>query len=400
MKNRVKLIVVDPKFTNLTAKADLCRQVRPATDGASALGMLNYIIEKELCDKEFVNKFYFGFDQLKQRVKEYPLRKGSEITRVPEEDILQAATMYATLKPASLALYMGLSVNTNTMQAMRAVHLIIALTGNVDVKGGNLIFGCIHLPITGPTHPKVYPGLHEDEMAKAPTVKDRPIYYSRNALLFGHSHPSAFFDILCTGEPYKIKLLLSVTDPAMGMQSSRKTLEALKKVDFFVDIYFFISPTASVADILLFAATYLERDKAWYEFYHDFFCAAGIDIGPVGECRDEVEVFIELAKRLGVEPAISMSSVRELNDWYLTSARMTFDGLKRKRIVQVSFEHKKYEEEGYSFPAETGKIELYSKHFEKYGYDPLPCYREPPQSPYSTPDLFEKYPLILIFGKN
>jgi len=188
MKNRAKLIVVDPKFTNITAKADLWLQVRPATDGASALGMLNYIIEKELCDKEFVNKFYFGFDQLKQRDKEYPLRKVSEITRVPEEDILQAATMYATLKPASLALYMDLSVNTNTIQAMRTVHLLIALTGNVDVKGGNLIFGYTHLPVMGSTHPKIYPGLPEDEMVKASTVKDRPIYYGKNALLFAYSH--------------------------------------------------------------------------------------------------------------------------------------------------------------------------------------------------------------------
>ncbi len=61
-------------------------------------------------------------------------------------------------------------------------------------------------------------------------------------------------------------------------------------------------------------------------------------------------------------------------------------------------EYKKYEKEGYRFSTETGKIELYSTHFEKYGYDPLPYYEEPPQSPYSTPELFEQYPLILISG--
>jgi len=395
MKNGAKLIVVDPRFTNLAAKADLWLQVRPATDGALALGMLNYIIEQELYDKEFVDKYCFGFEQLKERVKEYPVRKVSEITWVPEEDIGQAATMYATLKPASLAFYMGLSMNTNAMQAMRAVHLLIALTGNVDVKGGNLLFERTHLPMSAVGR-KTY--LPKEEMAKAPGVKERPMFYGRDALIFAHSHPPAFLDMLHTGEPYKIKVLLSASDPVMGLQNSKKVREALKNVDFFVDIDFFISPTASLADILLPAATYLERDKVWSGFYHNFFCVAGKVIEPVGECRDEVEVFIELAKRLGVELPVPMNSVKEFNDWMLSRAGMTFNDLRGKGVVQVPFEYKKYEKEGYRFPTETGKIELYSKYFEKYGYDPLPYYEEPPQSPYSTPGLFEQYPLILISG--
>jgi len=395
LKNGAKLIVVDPRFTNMAAKADLWLQVRPATDGALALGILNYIIEQELYDKEFVDRYCFGFEQLKERVKEYPIKKVSEITWVPEEAIRQAATMYATLKPASFALYMGASMNTNAMQAMRAMHLLIALTGNVDVKGGNLLFDRAHLPGSAVGR-KTY--LSEEEMTKAPGVKERPMYYGRDALIFAHSHPPAFFDMLLTGEPHKIKVLLCVNDPVMGLQNSKKTQKALRNVDFFVDIDFFISPTANLADILLPAATYLERDKVWTGFYHNFYCVVKKAIEPVGECRDEVEIFSELAKRLGVELPIPMNSVGELNNWMLARAGVTFDEVAGKGAIQVPFEYKKYEKEGYRFPTETGKIELYSKLFEKYGYDPLPYYEEPPQSPYSTPELFEQYPLILISG--
>jgi len=397
IKNGAKLIVVDPRFTNLAAKADLWLQVRPATDGALALGMLNYIIEQELYDEEFVDKYCFGFEQLKERVKEYPVKKVSEITWVPEEDIRQAANMYATTKPASLALYMGLAQNTNAMQAMRAVHLLIALTGNVDVKGGNLLFDRTHMPMNlfelGPkTH------LSKEEMAKAPGVKERPMYYGGEAIVNAPSHPPAFFDMLYTGEPYKTKVLISASDPVMGFQDSKKTREALKRVDFLVDIDFFISPTASLADILLPAATYLERELVWACHYHNFFCVSEKAIEPVGECRSEVDIWIDLAKRLNVKLPISMNSVRELNDFMLSRVGLTFDDLRGKGVVRVPFEYKKHEKEGYSFPTETGRVELYSKHFEKYGYDPLPYYEEPPQSPYSTPELFKQYPLILISG--
>ncbi len=395
LKKGAKLIVVDPRFTNLAAKADIWLQVRPATDGALALGMLNYIIQENLYDKEFVEKYCFGFEELKERVKEYSLDKVAEITWVKEEDIRQAAALYATTKPATLALYMGVSMNTNAMQSMRAIHSLIALTGNVDIEGGNLILDRSRLPFLAPES-KIT--LSREEMAKAPGVKERPMYYGKDALIFSHSYPPAFLNMLDTGEPYKIRVQLSVNDPLMGMQDSRKVRDALKKIDFFVAIDFFISPTANLADILLPAATYLERDKVWSVFYHHFFCVAGKAIEPVGECRDEAEVFMELGKRLDLDFNIPMSSVSDLNDFLLQPTGMKFEEIRGKGVVHVPFEHRKYEKEGFKFFTDTGKIEFYSKFFEKYGYDPLPYYEEPPQSPYSTPELFEEYPFILISG--
>ena len=121
-------------------------------------------------------------------------------------------------------------------------------------------------------------------------------------------------------------------------------------------------------------------------------------IEPVGECRDELEIYVELAKRLGLKLQFSMTSAKKHNDYQLKPSGKTFDDLRGKNMVSWPREYKKYEQEGFKFGTETGKIELYSKRHEKYGYDPLPSYQEPAESPYSTPELFEQYPLILVSG--
>ncbi len=399
LKNGAKLIVVDPRFTNLAAKADLWLQVRPATDGALALGMLNFIIAEGLYDREFVDKYCSGFDRLKERAKEYPPKKVSEITWVPEEDIRQAATMYATLKPAAVSTRMGINMHTNAIQSLRAIDLLIALTGNIDVKGGNVLaIPDSDLPYVPWWKIELATRLSEQEMEKAPGVKDWPMFYGHNACIFAKSHPHSFFDMLLTGKPYKTRVLLCVNDPVMGLQDSKKIREAIKNVDFVVKNDLFISPTANLADILLPVASYLEKDEIHNMFYTGFFAVAGKVIEPVGECRDEKEIFIELARKLDVEFPFPMKSVREFLDYQLEPSGMTFEEAKKKRIIEIPFHYKKYEKEGFKFPTGTGKIELYSRRFEEYGYDPLPYYEEPPVSPYSTPELWEQYPLILISG--
>jgi len=123
----------------LASQADLWLQIRPGTDAALALGMMKIIIDEGLYDRDFVTKWCYGFDQLKQRVKEYPLSKVSEITWIPAEKILQAARDYATIKPAVLHRRVAIEHNINSTQTCRSFAILIALTGNIDVPGGNLL---------------------------------------------------------------------------------------------------------------------------------------------------------------------------------------------------------------------------------------------------------------------
>lgn len=396
-KNGAKLIVVDPRFTNLASKADIWMQVKPSTDGALALGMINYAIEENLYDKEFVEKYCYGFDQLKERAREYPLKKVSEITWVPEETIRRATIMYMTNRPGSVTTRMGMNMHTNAMQSLRAVNCLIALNGSIDVVGGNVLA----IPVEDrPFVPffmlEKMTRLPAEVMKEAPGVKEWPMYYGHDASIYAHSHPGMFFDMLLTGKPHKVRVLLCVNDPVGAMQDTEKTRNAVMNVDFIVKTDLWMCPTAQVADIVLPAASYLERDEVHTEFYTGFYRAVGKVVEPVGECRDEKEVFSDIAKRVGVEMPFPMDTVKEFLDYILKNSGMTFEEAKKHEFIKVPYRYRKYEQEGFRFGTETGKIELFSKRFEKAGYDPLPYYEE--VKPEAESRVLKDYPLILISG--
>ena len=137
-KRNAKLIVVDPHRTELAEKADLWLQIRPGTDLPMAMGMIKTIIDEELYDKDFVDKWCHGFDELKKRADEYPLDKVAEVTWVPAEKIREAARLYATIKPAAMHHRVAVEQNINSTQTCRALAIMIGLTGNLDIKGGNV----------------------------------------------------------------------------------------------------------------------------------------------------------------------------------------------------------------------------------------------------------------------
>lgn len=130
---------MDPCFINLASKADIWLQVRPLTDAALALGMAHVIINEKLYDKEIVAEWTIGFDKLKERVQENPPGKVSKITWVSEEDIVEVVRIYVENKLASLHHRMGVTMHTNRIQTVRAIDMLIAITGNLDIKGGNLL---------------------------------------------------------------------------------------------------------------------------------------------------------------------------------------------------------------------------------------------------------------------
>ena len=133
-----KLIVIDPRFTDLAAKADIWLQIRPGTDGALALGMMNILVEEDLYDKEFVDKWTVGFDKLVERVKEFPVDRVSEITWIPKEKILAATRLMAKNRPTTSTISLGACMHTNGMQNGRAIADLFGILGDLDAKGGLL----------------------------------------------------------------------------------------------------------------------------------------------------------------------------------------------------------------------------------------------------------------------
>jgi anaerobic selenocysteine-containing dehydrogenase len=140
------LIVIDPRATTLASRATLWLQIRPGTDAALALGMMNVIINENLYDKEFVEKWTHGFDKLKERVQEYPPSKVAEITWVPEDKIVQAARLFAKDTPGCIQIGSSLERQANCGQTLRAIICLMGITGNIERPGSMMSWV---LPDTG-----------------------------------------------------------------------------------------------------------------------------------------------------------------------------------------------------------------------------------------------------------
>ena len=157
-----------------------------------------------------------------------------------------------------------------------------------------------------------------------------------------------------------------------------------------------MTPTAALADIVLPAAHFLETETPVADFQPPYnrVLAMRRVMEPVGECWDDRKIVLELAKRMDVR--LPWKTLEEFNDWRCEPLKVTFKGLQELEGQAISFpvKYKRYEEKGFNTPSR--KVELYSSILEKHGYEPLPSHIEPPESPYSTPELYKEYPLIHI----
>jgi anaerobic selenocysteine-containing dehydrogenase len=386
-----RLIVIDPRRTELAAQADLWLQVRPGTDVALALGMMNVIINEGLYDREFVEKWCYGFDQLQEHVKAFPPEKVAEITWLPAESIREAARFYATTRPAAMHHRIGLEHNINSTQADRALAILVALTGNLDVKGGNL---CQLLP-EGFANPC-------NKLNLPPAIRAKRIGDREFPLAQGFVHCALAVEAMLEGRPFPLKAMYCTTgNPVVNMQDSKKMWRALQALDLLVVADFFMQPTAELADFVLPASTWLEKDDLG-DFpnlmYTNYIAAGQKAVEPLYECWDDRKILIELGKRIGWADRVPLPwrDTDELNDDMVKSLGITFRELQDRGYIVEPMRYRKYEAAGFKTP--TGKVELYSTTFEKYGYDPLPTFHEPPESPFSTPELLPEFPLILITG--
>ena len=400
-KRKARLIVVDPYRTDLAERADLWMQIRPGTDAALALGMIRVIIDQGLYDRQFVHEWCLGFEELRERVQQYPLERVEEITWVPAPQIEAAARMYATTKPAVLHQRVAVEHNINSTQTCRALAIMIALTGNLDIQGGNII------PMSMPGYISFAELCGEGEGFRIEAaIAKRRIGATEHPLISGPEAPFPFVaaplatDNLITGRPYPIRSIFCAGgNPILNQQNVRRFWTLLKeKIALLVVADFFMQPTAEIADYVLPAATWMERDDCCDCMYHNFVAARQKVIEPLGESWHDMKMSIEIAKRIpwADREFLPWDTVEEFNDALLRGAGMTFDELRRKSGVGIPMQYKKYEENGFHTP--TGKVELYSTLFERHGYDPLPSYKEPPESPVSTPGLLEEYPYILFTG--
>ncbi|MCK4395774.1 molybdopterin-dependent oxidoreductase, partial [candidate division WOR-3 bacterium] len=252
-----KLIVIDPRVTPYAEEADIHAQLRPGTDGALALSMMNVIIKEGLYDREFVDKWTVGFEKLEKHIEEYPPEKVEEITWVPAEKIRRMARMYAMTKPACISPRNALDQNTNASCSIRAIDILMAITGNIDIKGGNVIIVPLSL---GLTDVKLFEKLPSEALEKK--IGANKCLYSKMSTTWPAAHTPSLWNAILYDDPYAVKaMFIMAANPAVTCANTNVVVKALKKLDFFVVVDIFMTPTAKLADIVLPACTFLEQTR-------------------------------------------------------------------------------------------------------------------------------------------
>ena len=383
-----KLIVVDPRLTYLSSRADIWLQLRPGTDAALALGMLNVIINEGLYDKEFVEKYTHGWDQFVERVNQYPVEKVAEITWVPAEKIREAARLFATLKPACIQWGISIEQNINCIDSDRLLIDMVAITGNLDVKGGAALF----LPPKGQT---ISQFTYHRELSPEQSAKYIAGDAHKLCHMIGLVPENYVYNAVLTGKPYPVRaILMQASNPVVTRPNAKMVYKALSQVEFFSIADFFLTPTAELADIFLPAATWLEADYTGGFFFRWGYIFPRKKIVQIGECKSDFEIWNELGRRMG-QKQWGNTYIGDL-DQILAPGGVTWADVRDKPYLRGEVKWRKYLDKGFSTP--TRKVELYCTTFEKWGYDPLPTYVEVPESPVSNPELAKEYPYILITG--
>ncbi len=384
-----RLIAVDPRLTKIAARADIWLQLRPGTDTALALGMLNVIIQEGLYDKEFVKNHVHGWKRFVKRVNEYPLERVEKITWVPKEKISNAARLFATIKPAAIQWGVAIEQQITCADNNRSLLALMGITGNIDRPGGQVLFKTPKIRNVGQF------GAHSmlpKQQAKKRLGGDR----FRLAGNFGIINPKCVWDAILREKPYPVKMLFLISsNPVLTRANAAEVYRALEKVEFMAVSDFFLTPTAELADIVLPAATWLEMDYVGDFWKRHGYLLPRRKVIQVDECKSDHDMLNDLASKVGQEEYWWDTFEGGL-DYILEPSGMTWKEFEKTDYLRGQVKYQKYREDGFSTP--TKKFELYSTRLEQWGYDPLPQYREPPESPYSTPKLYEQFPYILITG--
>ncbi len=387
-----KVIVVDPRRIGPAETADHWLQLRPGTDGALALAMINTIIGEDLVDHDFVEEYTAGYDSLAEHVRPFTPEWAETVTRVGADDIRAAARTYATTKPACIQWGNALDMSACNFQTARSLLILRAITGNIDRPGSDVFW----VPPDGVRQRSLYMNLEVPGLQFLPSEKRGRALDGGKYPLCPIVHPPAFWRSIVSGEPYRLRAMWIVgSNPLLTMTHSLEVEKALRLLEFTVVSDFFLTPTAQLADLVLPAATWLEQDDVVN--LHKIWCVlARKKVARVGEARDDREVIIEMAGRLGLREAFPWKSFREYLDWVLEDTGISFDDFCEKGIITGEMRYEKYRTQG--FNTASGKLEIHSSALEDMGVSPLPVYREPPLSPVSAPDAALEYPLILTTG--
>jgi anaerobic selenocysteine-containing dehydrogenase len=399
-KRGARIIVIDPKRTQAAQMADLWLQPRIGTDAALALAMTHVLISEGLYDKTFVHHWCQGFDELARRAAQFSPTVAERYTGVPADKISAAARTYAE-GPSTFVSGHGIDAFSAGVQTFRAYHCLVAISGNVNRPGGNL-------RLRTPKGFRSYgdllhmPQFRLDAMTETATIgRERfPLWAGPQGWQTACHNPSVIEAIL-TGEPYPVRALYaSGVNILVTYPNTRRTIAALRALDFVVVAAHTMTPTAEYADIVLPKTTTLEEEDVSFMPSGPTVLFTRALAPPQGEARSELDIALPLLEKMAERQALTRHllpwrSQREFNLYLLGDSGITIEELERTGYKQLSAEP--VTPETRPFATRSGKIELYSPLLEELGLDPLPNYAAPSRT--LLPDAITRdFPLVLVTG--
>lgn len=374
-------VCIGPQYTRHAREASQWLRIKPGADLALALALLKIIIAEQLYDQAFVDQWCLGFDQLQAELRQYSLDGLAAECQLDKEDIRNTARRYAGNKPSVIITGNALDHNTDSFQVNRAIAMLMAITGNMDIPGGqyqpkgdSLVSG------RWPYDPQDVAGLSPQARSRAAGTPILPEYFRATSqgitrAMLGQS-----------AEPIKGGLITG-SNPMTSWPDTLAVHQGLASLEFLAVSELFMTPTAMMADIVFPAASFLECEGITQG--QDGSVRFQSRVLSVGECRADHQIIS------GIGTAMGLMDPQDDSDFWngFLNNGLDYQTLKSQHIIAAPPQprrYRKYLQQGFATP--SGKVELYSQRLADRGAAPLPTLRE---KPVENPD----YPLRLTTCK-
>ncbi len=389
-----KLVVIDPYRTRTAACADWYLPINPGTDAALALSLMHVIINENLHDADYVDRYTHGFEQLREKVQQYPPERVAQWTGISASDIKKLAREYATVRPSVIRVNDGVQRSEGGGMAMRAITMLPCITGSWKELGGGLQYatsGAFALALDKATLAR--PDLMTTALGRpARTINMVELGKALNTL----------------ADPPVKALLVYNSNPAAVCPDLNQVTRGLRRTDLFTVVHEqFFTDTTDYADIVLPATTFFEHKDLQGAYGHYFLQMSDQAIQPLGECRSNVDLFRALAQRMGFDEDCFRESVDEMIDVALDTKNPWIKGIDRQRLekeghIRLNFDSARPSEPFLpfahgNFGTASGKAELYSEALKAQGLDPVVQFIPPGESRHS--EQAKGFPLELLARK-
>ncbi|MFN0056522.1 MAG: molybdopterin-dependent oxidoreductase [Planctomycetales bacterium] len=387
-RHGAQIVTIDPYRCLTAQRSDWHLQPRVGTDAALALGMMHVIFRDGLEDRDYLHQFTLGHERLRERVlRDYPPARVSHITGLATPDVERLGRLYAQTRPAAIRLNYGMQRHAGGGMAVRTIACLPAVVGAWREFAGGILLS------TSASFPLDYAALERPDLIPPGT---RTINMTQLAEALAGEWP---------GPPVQA-LFVYNANPAAVVPDQRRVLAGLARDDLFTVVHEqFATDTVDYADIVLPATTQLEHFDLHTAYGHHWLQVNEPSIPPLAEARCNTWVFRELAARLGFEPELFQVTDEELARAALWEGRSdvpdelrgtTLERLRNEGPVRLNLPPRYAPFAQGGFPTPSGRCELVSDRLQSLGFDSLPTWTGPAESPQKNPDLSWRFPLQLL----